>query len=119
MTMSVHDPLIEEDSVALKQFDPVRTYRSYLAAIARRDINAVLAAMTDEHARSLRELRAGDDFEPLFDLWCESQSVPVVIMASRIQGDGASLRTRIGKALSTIELRRDGARWRIAAETHD
>jgi ketosteroid isomerase-like protein len=99
--------------------DPVSAYRVYLAAIARRDFAAVTQMMSEDYARPLRDLRGNRDFAPLFELWCESQSVPVVIMASRVQGDSASLRTRSGKALGKVELCRDGARWRIAAETHD
>ena len=99
--------------------DPVYVYRLYLAAIARRDIDAVLAAMTEENARCLQDLRARDDFEPLFDLWCESQSAPLVITASRIQGDRATVRTCSGKTFTTVELHRVGPRWRIAAEHQD
>ncbi len=98
--------------------DPKRAYRDYLAAIRRRDIEAVLEAMTDDYGRQWRALRRTRDFGPTFDLWCANQAGEVEITAVYLDGDMAVLESQDGDAFSRIEMHYVDGGWRVAGEQY-
>ena len=100
---------------AFEAADPASVYRRYLAAIAQRDVVAVLGVMTDDYARPLHELHCDRDFGPFFELWCESQ-MTLAILSSRIEGDCACVETSDGNTRRMVRMRRTGGRWRIDGE---
>ena len=98
--------------------DPSLAYRSYLDAIARRDIDAVLDALTEEHGQQLRDLRRSRDFSAFFELWCENQSEATVVIGSVIKADHAIVQARSKAVFHRIGMRWMDGRWRIASERH-
>ena len=98
---------------------PLPAYREYLRAIARRDSDAVLEAMTESYGRQLRALRHTLDFGPLFELWCLSQGDVPAISRCHVDGDRASVEARGRAVLCRADLRWIDGRWRVDAERHE
>jgi len=97
---------------------PLPAYREYLRAIARRDSDAVLEAMTESYGQQLRALRHTQDFGPLFELWCVSQADVPAISRCHVNGDCATVEARGTGVFSRVHLRWVGGRWRVDAERH-
>jgi hypothetical protein len=98
--------------------DPARAYWEYLDSIARRDVDAVLEALTYEYGYSLHQFRRSRGFDVFFNLWCESESQPVVVTGSNLMGDRAIVHSRGKSTLSRILMRWIDGKWRIGSERH-
>lgn len=98
--------------------DPMQAYRAYLGAIARRDFGAVVARMTEGCARQLFGSRDTPDFLALFELWCDSQCDPVVIIRYAVEHDLALIDVRSLRTTGRVTLRLGDGGWRIASEVH-
>jgi hypothetical protein len=100
------------------QPDPIRAYRAYLCAIARREFVAVVAGMTEACARQLFGSRDTPDFLALFELWCDSQRDPVVITRHAVDRDLATIDVRSRHTAGRVELRLVDGAWRVRSERH-
>jgi hypothetical protein len=98
--------------------DPMRAYRAYLTAVARREFATVIAGMTEACARQLLDLRDMPDFGPLFDLWCDSQHEPVIVTRCAIERDVATIDVRSRRTVGRVTLQLVDSAWRIDSEFH-
>ena len=100
--------------------DPNAIYARYVAAVSRRDLNAVLTLASDDYVRGLRRLRERSSFMAFFGLWCDSFPAARDVTACFIDGDSAILETVLeidGTRLSAhVALIHDGVAWRVSAE---
>jgi hypothetical protein len=100
--------------------EPAVAYEEFVAAVARRDAQAVLARMSDDYGKSLRLNRHSRSFATFFQLWCEDYPRHVEVAACFVDGDSAILETRVehaGAALAgcvILELQDDA--WRVGSE---
>jgi ketosteroid isomerase-like protein len=96
----------------------VQSYSEFLAAVARRDADAVIAHMSAERSRKLREYRRRPNFAGLFELWCEDYSYQREVIACVIDGDCAILETETcaESPASRVTMVRNDGRWRIRCE---
>ena len=113
-----HDHTEYSNRLPTSRTHPAVAYRSYLDAIAQRDIEAVLEALTDEFGQQLRDLRRSSDFSAFFGLWCESQCNTTVITGFLIKGDHSIVQARGKEIISRICMRWEQGYWRIASERH-
>ena len=90
--------------------------KGYFNAIAARDLEAVLEAMTPDYARQLRDMRRLPEFDALFSLWCAAQGRLISVLSSSIRGDWASAALDTHNAVVLARLRRIGGRWLIDSE---
>jgi hypothetical protein len=90
--------------------------KSYFDAIAARDLESVLDAMTPDYGRHLRDLRRLPDFDAFFSVWCESQGRFLSVISSAVRRDGATVAFYTDKALVFAKLRRIGGRWLVDSE---
>ena len=88
----------------------------YFNAIAARDLESVLEAMTPEYGRQLTEMRRQPDFGAFFSLWCESQGRLLSLISSSVRGDSASVALDTDTAVVFAKLRRIGGRWLLDSE---
>lgn len=95
---------------------PIDGFLDYLSAIARRDIDGVLDGLVDELAQQMRELRTSADFTIFFELWCESESVPLTITNCWVYRDFAIVEARRGEKLIKTGLILSRRRWLICQE---
>ncbi len=98
--------------------DPIQTYQAYQRAIRHRDLDAVLAVMTEEGKQGMLEFCAVAESAPLFELWCDSQHVPTIVTGCTIQNDTAIVDVRSWQTGGRITMRRCGLVWRIHSEKH-
>ena|SRR5450432_1630615 len=104
--------------------NPAQAYAAFLAAVARRDANAVLARMSEDYSRKLRGYRSRPDFARFFELWCENFPRHSEVVACFIDGDTATMETTSeddGGSLAAgrvVMVLNDG-RWRVASERCD
>jgi hypothetical protein len=96
--------------------DPATGCRRYFHAIATRDLESVLDAMTPEYGRQLSDVRRLPDFDAFFSVWCESQGRILSVLSSSVRGDSASVAIDTDKAVTFAKLRRISGRWLIASE---
>ena len=95
-------------------------YGEFIAAVARRDAEAVLARMSDDYGRNLRLHRHSRSFPTFFELWCENYPRHLEVSACFVDGDSAILETQVehaGVALAgrvTLEYEDDA--WRVGSE---
>lgn len=100
--------------------EPAAAYAEFVAAVARRDVEAVLARMSDDYGKSLRLNRHSRSFATFFKLWCENYPQHVEVSACCVDGDSAILEIQVehaGAALAghvTLEL--EGHAWRVGSE---
>ncbi len=103
-----------------KTQEPVAVYAEFLAAIERRDVDAVLAALSDDYGRGLRKSRAKARFNVLFELWCDTYPRHQGVTACFIDGDTATMEAQVeveGASLpGRVTLVHDGATWRVGSE---
>jgi len=95
-------------------------YLNFLAAIARRDINGVLACGTEDFRAQLREMSVLESDEPALDLWCEQYPSTVTFECLEIGHITAMLHvsgTVAGERVdANIGLKRMADGWRIDRE---
>jgi hypothetical protein len=103
-------------TVDAPDLDPGTGCRRYFLAIAARDLESVLDAMTPEYGRQLRDIRCLPDFDAFFSIWCESQGRILTVLSSSVRGDCASVAIDTDKAVTFAKLRRINGRWLIASE---
>ena len=100
--------------------NPAQSYADFLAAIAARDADAVIARMTDGYARRLNESRARRDFERAFAHWCEKYPRDLKVTGCRIDGDTATLETAGhapgGRLAGRVSMVLNGGVWCVGAE---
>lgn len=97
---------------------PLCAYRAYLSAVHRRDFNALRELMTPRCAWPLVQIHGSAEFGPLFDLWCEEQHAPVVILNWVMAGDVATIEVCGWQSRGTVTLCRQDGSWRVDAESH-
>ena len=92
--------------------NPAQAYGDFLAAVAKRDLDAVLARMTDSYARR--------GFERDFATWCENYPRDLRVTGCRIDGDRATLETAgrgsAGKVAGRVGMVLNGGMWCVGAE---
>jgi hypothetical protein len=100
--------------------DPTLAYEDLTAAIARRDVDDVLARLSTGYGRHLRASREKRRFGALFELWCETFPRLREVIACFIDGDCAILETHVDCdgvcKEGRVYLVHDGDRWRIDSE---
>lgn len=100
--------------------EPAAAYEDFVAAVARRDAQAVLARMSDDYGKNLRLNSRSRSFATFFQLWCEDYPQHVEVSACFVDGDSAILETQVehdGAALAgrvTLEL--EGDAWKVGSE---
>jgi hypothetical protein len=103
-------------NLALLDPDTAAGCKRYYDAIAARDLESVLDAMTPEYGRHLIDMRNLPDFGAFFLLWCECQGRLARVISSSVRGDSASVAFETDKAIAFAKLRRIGGRWLIDSE---
>ena len=81
--------------------NPAQAYGDFLAAVAKHDVDAVTARMTDAYARRLNDGRARRGFERDFTNWCAKYPIDLKVTGCRIDGDTA-LQTRFDIVYGTV-----------------
>ena len=98
--------------------DPVQAYQAYQRAIRHRDLDAVLAVMTEEGKQGMLEFCSGAESAPLFELWCDSQHVATIVTGCTVRNDSAIVDVRSWQTGGRITMRRCGRVWCIHSEEH-
>lgn len=106
----------QDDGLPMLDPDPATGCKRYFQAIAARDLESVLEAMTPEYGRQLSGMRRLPEFGAFFSLWCESQGRLVSVISSSIRGDCGSAALETDSAVVFAKLRRIGGRWLIDSE---
>ena len=100
--------------------NPAQAYQDFLAAVAQRDIDAVIARMTDAYARRLQASRARREFERDFACWCEKYPLDLRVTGCRVDGDSATLETSghgaTGRVAGRVSMVLNGGMWCVGAE---
>jgi len=100
--------------------NPAQSYADFLAAVAKHDIDAVTARMTDTYARRLNDGRARRGFERDFANWCAKYPRDLKVTGCRIDGDTAILETAGhaagGRLAGSVTMVLNGGMWCVGAE---
>jgi hypothetical protein len=100
--------------------NPAQAYADFLAAIGKRDVDAVIARMTDTYAHRLSVGRARRGFERDFASWCEKYPRDLKVTACRIDGSSATLETAAhglhGTLAGRVTMVLNGGIWCVGAE---
>ena len=100
--------------------DAVDAYEEFVAALARRDVDAVLGRLSENYGRGLRKSCGKMRFNALFELWCETYPRHLCVAACFVDGDTATMETQVevdGAPLpGRVTLVHDGATWRVDSE---
>jgi len=100
--------------------NPAQAYTDFLAAVAKRDIDAVIARMTDSYAGRLSACRSRREFDRDFAIWCEKYPADLKVTGCRIDGDTATLETSghgaRGKLAGRVSMVLNGGIWCVGAE---
>ena len=98
--------------------NPAQAYGDFLAAVAKRDVDAVLARMTDNYARGLSHGRARREFPRDFAHWCDKYPRELKVVRCCIDGDTATLETSgQGDTLAGhVTMVLNGGMWCVGAE---
>lgn len=108
------------DSNVVPWRNPAQSYGDFLAAVAKRDFDAVIARMTDACARRLTSACARRGFERDFASWCEKYPRDLKVTACRVDGDTATLETSghgpAGKVAGRVSMVLNGGMWCVGAE---
>ncbi|MDR3385690.1 MAG: hypothetical protein P4L92_01455 [Rudaea sp.] len=103
--------------------NPAQAYAEFLAAVARRNVNAVLARMSEDYSRKLRGYRSRHDFAQFFELWCADYPQHRQVVACCIDTDTAILETThasdSGLAAGRVVMVLHDGRWRVGSEHCD
>ena len=115
VTTTPYDIALERNLTMLDA-DTAAGCKRYYHAIAARDLEAVLDAMTPAYGRHLSEMRSLPDFGAFFLLWCECQGHLVSVISSSVRGDSATVAIETDKAVAFAKLRRIAGRWLVDSE---
>src|SRR4051812_24630279 len=100
--------------------NPAQAYADFLAAIRKRDVDAVIARMTDTYAHRLNASRARRGFERAFASWCDKSPPDLAVTGYRIDGETATLDTTAqgprGKLAGRVSMVLNGGIWCVGAE---
>jgi hypothetical protein len=114
--------LSSDNASHLDPEQPLQTYRDFLAAVERRDVEGMLTRMSDDYASELRAMLADPNFVSLFALWCDTYPECVNLVACVVAAENAiiEMEGRIdGLSFSGYAvLDRIGSTWCVSAETH-
>jgi hypothetical protein len=101
--------------------NPVIAYELFVAATGRRDVEAVLAGLSERYGAGLRNSRAKTRFSAVFELWCGTYPRHVSIAACFIDGDTATMEAQYeidGTSLpGRVTMVHDGSTWRVDSES--
>jgi hypothetical protein len=100
---------------------PEQCYRSFLAAIRVRDIAQLVGSSTKQFNASLRDMMRMDDFDVMFDLWCESYSQDIRVYGCAQRGNSADLMLSMtvdGRVhFVRVSMFAERGRWKVAGES--
>ena len=100
---------------------PEHSYAEFLAAVARRDFDAVLARLCARQADRLRACRARRGFEHHFEMWCRKYPRGLQVAACYVDGDTAILETSAesGALAGRVTMVLDDDAWYVLNESWD
>ena len=98
--------------------NPAQAYGDFLAAVAKHDVDAVVARMTDAYARHLNHHRARGEFQRDFEQWCDKYPRELRVVGWRVDDDTATVKTRDvdGMLQCCVTMELHEGMWCVGAE---
>lgn len=119
--LAILDPQVERPGTALPEGggEPGQAFKAMLAAIAARDVEALLAMQPEAEAAEIREAIAAGETDEMLDMMQKMSPSPesLSLPGGRVDGDRAKVefsgRDSFGATRGFVDLTRDEGRWRV------